>query len=360
MKVLQVTHRYPPRAGGVETHVQRVSEELVARGHQVTVVTADAGADVSGRERRDGVRIRRCRGVAPGGAFHFAPGVARVVADAAGDADVVHAHNYHSFPLALAALGSGSRPFVVTPHYHGASADSVRNRLLALYRPIGARALRRADAVVAVSGWERERLRKDFGVDATVIPNGLDVQRFENATPLARERPRPYLLTVGRLVEYKGVQHAIRALGSLPEYDLLVAGSGPYRTELETLARETGVSDRIEFLGFVDDDDLPSLYAGAAAHLALSTHEAYGMTVAESLAAGTPALVREAGALVDWAERADCLGVSRVDPETVADAVRRVVGLDAPATPLPTWTEVVDELESRYRALLPSDAESRP
>ncbi|WP_117591152.1 glycosyltransferase family 4 protein [Haloprofundus halophilus] len=360
MKILQVTHRYPPRAGGVETHVQRVSEELVARGHRVTVVTADAGSDVSRRERRNGVRIRRCRGVAPGGAFHFAPGVARVVADAAADADLVHAHNYHSFPLALAALGAKSRPFVATPHYHGSSADGLRDRLLGLYRPVGREALRRADAVVAVSEWERERLKADFGVDAAVIPNGLDVDRFENATPLARERPRPYLLAVGRLVEYKGVQHAIRALAALPEYDLLVAGSGPYRPELETLARDVGVADRVEFLGYVDDDDLPNLYAGAAAHLALSTHEAYGMTVAESLAAGTPALVREAGALVDWAGRSDCLGISRVDPETVADAVRRVVELDAPATPLPTWVEVVDALESKYRALLSSDAEGRP
>ncbi|WP_224269129.1 glycosyltransferase family 4 protein [Haloprofundus salinisoli] len=358
MHVLQVTHRYPPRTGGVETHVQRVSEELVARGHDVTVVTADAGSGVSRRERRNGVRIRRCRGVAPGGAFHFAPGVAQVVADADADVDVVHAHNYHSFPLALAALRVGSRAFVATPHYHGSSADSLRDRLLGLYRPIGGWALRRADAIVAVSEWERAQLKRDFGVDATVVPNGLDVGRFEHATPL--ERSRPYLLTVGRLVEYKGVQHAIRALASLPGYDLLVAGSGPYRAELEALARDIGGDDRVQFLGYVADEELPALYAGAAAHLALSTHEAYGMTVAESLAAGTPALVREAGALVDWADRADCEGISRVDPETVADAVRRVVERDAPATPLPTWTEVVDALESKYRALLSSDTEGRP
>ncbi|KTG10444.1 glycosyl transferase [Haloprofundus marisrubri] len=358
MKILQVTHRYPPRAGGVETHVRRVSEELVSRGHEVTVVTADAGADVSRRERRNGVRIRRCRGVAPGGAFHFAPGVARVVRNAVAEIDVVHAHNYHSFPLALAALGGGSRPFVATPHYHGSSADDVRDKLLELYRPIGGTALRRADEVIAVSEWEKAQLKSDFGVDATVIPNGLDVARFENATPC--ERSRPYLLTVGRLVEYKGVQHAIRALSDLPEYDLLVAGSGSYREGLERLAREIGVVERVEFLGYVDDDELPNLYAGAAAYLTLSTHEAYGMTVAESLAAGTPALVREAGALVDWADRADCLGVSAVDSGTVAEAVRRVVELDAPATPLPTWTEVVDALESKYRALLSSDAESRP
>ncbi|WP_224449846.1 glycosyltransferase family 4 protein [Haloprofundus salilacus] len=358
MQVLQVTHRYPPRAGGVETHVRRVSEELAARGHVVTVVTADAGSGVSRHERRNGVQIRRCRGVAPGGAFHLAPSVARVVANVGANADVVHAHNYHSFPLALAALGVGSRPFVATPHYHGSSADGLRDRLLGLYRPVGGQALRRADAVVAVSEWEREQLKRDFSVNATVIPNGLDVARFEDATPL--ERSRPYLLAVGRLVEYKGVQYAIRALASLPEYDLLVAGSGPYRTELETLARESGVSDRVEFLGYVDDGELPRLYAGAAAHLTLSTHEAYGMTVAESLAAGTPALVREAGALVDWTDRPDCLGVSRVDTETVADAVRTVVEFDAPATPLPTWSEVVDALERKYRALLSSDAEGRP
>lgn len=340
MRILQVTPRYPPRTGGVETHVAEISQRFVARGHDVTVFTADAGPDVADRETCDGVAIRRFRGFAPGGAFHVAPGLVRAVRRA--DADVVHAHNYHSLPVFFAALGVGDRRFVVTPHYHGGSADDLRDHLLSVYRPVGGWALRQADEAVAVSDWERDCLREDFGVEATVIPNGLNVERFSDAT--LAERDRPYLLCVGRLEAYKGVEHVIRALASLPDYDLLVAGSGDYRVELEQIARRESVSHRVDFLGYVADERLPGLYAGADAYLTLSEFEAYGMTVAEALAAGTPCVVRKAGALVDWADREDCVGVGDVRPETVVRAVRRAVGRSAPTDPLPTWDDVTDRL----------------
>ncbi|WP_101297456.1 glycosyltransferase family 4 protein [Halegenticoccus soli] len=361
MRVLQVTSRYPPHAGGVETHVSELAERLAARGHEVAVHAADArSADAPRRERRRGVRVVRHPGIEPGGAFHAAPGVVAVVR--AATPDVIHAHNYHSLPLLFAALGSrsplrrGSRPpFVATPHYHGASASAVRDRFLRAYRPLGGWALREADAVVAVSGWERRALARDFGVDAEVIPNGLDVDRFADAAPA--ERDRPYLLCVGRLEAYKGVQHAVRALPKLGgDLDLVVAGTGPHEGELRRVARSVGVSDRVDFLGFVPDADLPGLYAGAEAFVTLSAFEAYGMTVAEALAAGTPCVVRSAGALGDWAARDDCVGVEldgdgRTAPGAVAAGVREAVGRRAPSEPLPTWDEVMDEIEAVYRRI---------
>ncbi|WP_134670597.1 glycosyltransferase family 4 protein [Halorussus marinus] len=346
MEILQVAPRYPPHTGGVETHVAEISERLAARGHDVTVFAADAGADVPDRETRNGVSVRRFRGFAPGGAFHVAPGIARAVRRV--DPDVIHAHNYHSLPVLFAALGAGDARFVVTTHYHGASADDLRDRLLSLYRPVGGWALGRADAVIAVSDWERGRLRADFGAEATVIPNGLDVARFADASP--ERRDRPYLLCVGRLEAYKGVQHAIRALADLPEYDLLVAGSGDYRPELEAIAREAGVADRVTFLGYVADERLPSLYAGAETYLALSSFESYGMTVAEALAAGTPCVVREAGALVDWTDRDDCVGVADVDSTAVSEAVREAAERDAPTAVLPSWDDVSERVAAVYQS----------
>jgi glycogen(starch) synthase len=379
MHALFVTTRYPPHTGGVERHVAELAAGLVARGHEATVLTADARtADAPRRQRRRGVRVRRFRGLAPGGAFHVAPGLVGAVRNAG--ADLVHAHNYHSLPLLFAALGThapglgSGTPLVVTPHYHGASASDLRDRLLEGYRLAGRWALRQADRVIAVSDWERARLADDFGVQATVIPNGLDTGRFAAASPPAsgsdavdadgghptdRSHPaggHPYLLSVGRLAEYKGVQHVIRALSDLP-YDLVVAGSGEYADDLRTVAREAGVADRVHFLGYVPDEDLPALYAGAAAFVTCSGFEAYGMTVAEALAAGTPCVVRRAGALVDWTDREDCVGVGSdagVSPAEVAGAVREAVTRDAPSEPLPTWDEVVEATETLYRAVLGS------
>lgn len=386
MHVCYVTHRYPPQTGGVETHVHQLATRLVERGHDVTVLAADAGGEGAPRERRDGVRVRRARALAPDGAIYVAPGVVPTVwrvlrgGGDPGAPDVVHVHNYHAVPFALGGLttaavravrllrasGDGVAPrLVATPHYHGESDDGLRDRLLSVYRPLGAGVLRTADTVVAVSDWERRQLQSDFGVSPTVIPNGIERERFrdreggaDGAGAGAREADgagatdadRPYLLTVGRLAAYKGVQHVIDALAELPEFELRVAGSGPYESALRERAAAAGVSDRVRFLGYVPDERLPDLYAGAAAFCSPSSHEAYGLTVAEALASGTPAVVADRAALTDWIDERGVVGLAETSPPAVAGAVERAVDGPRPdPDAVPTWTGVVDRLLDVYR-----------
>lgn len=344
MKILQVTPRYQPQSGGVETHVKAISEQLVNRGHEVTVVTADAGEKGQCREQRNGVEVRRYRSIAPGDAIHFSPQI--IAAAQTADVDIIHAHNYHSFPLFFAAIGATDQQLVMTTHYHGQSASPLRSSLLSLYRPFGRWAIKQCDQAIAVSEWECEQLIADFDENATVIPNGVNVEKFAKARPIQRERP--YLLTVGRLKEYKGVQHAIRTLSVLDKFDLLVAGSGPFREHLEQIAKEIGVLNRVEFLGYVDDEYLPKLYAGAEVFLNLSSFEAYGITVGEALAAGTPCVVRETGALTEWKQYEGCIGTRDIETETIADAINTVVGNTVAAT-LPTWHEVTEQIINHYK-----------
>ena len=282
--------------------------------------------------------------MAPGGAFHIAPGVLRAVRT---DADVVHAHNIHSLPLPFATLASSTRT-VATPYYHGASASGWRNVLWRGYRPIAGLALRRAAAVTAVSEWEKSMLADDFDINADVIPIGLNVEKFRNAEPV--ERDRPYLLCVARLETYKGVHHVIEALSKIPEYDLVVAGDGPYRGELESLARELDVAGRVEFLGNVDHGDLPSYYAGAEVYLSLSEFESYGITVAEALASGTPCVVRKGSALDEWTSQRGCTGLTDVTPDTVNEAINRVRNSHPPRSAAPEWNRVVDQFLGVYTA----------
>lgn len=353
MRVVQVTPRYPPRTGGVETHVQELSERIVQRGHEVTVLTADAGDDVPSSETLAGVDVVRHRGVAPNGAFHVAPGILQTTRRL--EADVVHAHNYHALPLLFAAVGASDTRFVVTPHYHGASASPYRDRLLSLYRPFGGWALRQADAVIAVSEWEREQLGRDYGVDATVIPNGVDIGRFRDAEP--EERDRPYLLTVGRLEEYKGVQHVIRALPNLPSYDLVVVGEGSYLDDLHRIVREANVENRVDFLGRVSGEKLAKLYAGAEVHVSLSEFESYGLTIGEALAAGTPCLIRNEGGLTNWAVRAGVVPISEMSSDNIVTGIQTARAQSIDET-LSSWDDMACDVSSVYTDLTDSPPES--
>jgi glycosyltransferase involved in cell wall biosynthesis len=350
MKIGFVTSQYWPHTGGVETHVAQLATRLVDRGHTVTVISADAGPGLADTTVRDGVLIRRFTPVGPTDAFHLAVGIAPLVRHSG--FDIVHAHNYHSFPFALGAFASRV-PTVCTPHYHGGSADSLRDKLLSLYRPVGRSVFRRAAAVTAVSTWEQEQLAADFGVESRVVPNGIEIDRFRNAPPA--ETTGPMLLTVGRLVEYKGVQHVIRALPDLPEYRLRVAGDGPHREALEACAREADVFDRVEFLGYVPDPKLPSQYAAADVFVSMSSIEAAGITVGEALAAGTPAVVRPSKGLLDWATRSDCISSK---PAEISEKVHQAAAKSAPSEPLPTWEQAVDEIELIYRQVVKNQIDS--
>jgi len=344
MKILFVTHRYPPHTGGVETHVQKIATQLADCGCNIIVFSADASDDIPDESVQDGVRIRRFRSVRPSGAFYFAPQMVHAIRQTY--VDVIHAHNYHALPLFFAALGSKKEKFIVTTHYHGESDSRMRNNLLTAYKPFGRWAIKQADEVISVSEWESDQLQQHFCVRGTVIPNGLDIKRFRNAVP--EKRDNPYILCVGRLESYKNIQSAICALPELSEYDLVVAGSGPYQDSLKQVAVDEGVADRVEFLGFVEDERLPRLYAGADVYVTLSEFEAYGMTVAEALAAGTPCIVRETGALQDWVDRDGVSGIAELSPNRVSEIIKNKPS--KPNTPyfLHTWEEIAMEVKRIY------------
>jgi glycosyltransferase involved in cell wall biosynthesis len=122
-----------------------------------------------------------------------------------------------------------------------------------------------------------------------------------------------------------------------------VAGDGPYRESLEACASSEDINDRVEFLGFFPDSELPQKYAGADVFVSMSTIEAAGITVGEALAAGTVSIVRLSKGLRDWAHRDDCLSA---DPASLPAAVSRAHGLSTPSSSLLTWGQAVDEFEA--------------
>jgi glycosyltransferase involved in cell wall biosynthesis len=109
------------------------------------------------------------------------------------------------------------------------------------------------------------------------------------------------------------------------------------------------VAERVDFLGYVDDYRLPGLYTGADVYVTLSEFEAYGMTVAEALAAGTPCLIRERGALVDWTHNDGVVGITDMSPGTIRTGITEAIMSDPVSDPLQTWAAVTDEMDYVYR-----------
>ena len=354
VKIVQVCPRYYPDIGGVETHVQEISERLVQRGFDVEVVCTDPTGRLPRYEMMNGVTITRFRSFAPEDAYYFAPQI--YVYLKRHSYDLIHAHGYHALPAMFAALAKDKRKLIFTPHYHRGGHTSIRNMMHKIYRPFGSKIFNRADKVVCVSEYEQGLVMSDFGVPEwkiEKIPNGLNLAEFANLKP---ERNGRTLLYVGRLEEYKGVQHIISALPRLEDFKLEIVGKGPYENDLRELADKLGVSERIRWQSDVTREELLQQYASADVFLMLSTHEAYGITVAEALAAGMPCVVASGSALTEFVDGTWCIGI--VVPITVdklVEAIQRlkVVGWNTRNLPISIsdWDDITDRLIDVYEGV---------
>ncbi len=208
-------------------------------------------------------------------------------------------------------------------------------------------ALLRADRVLANSQFTADLVRKAGVVSERIeiVYPGCDVGHFRPLPPRPDLRqkllgPRDsdrLILTVGNLVARKGHDMVIRALPRLrlamPDVTYLIVGDGPYRRQLETLARGMGVRDRVIFAGRIPAEDLPAIYAlsdvfvmPSRQDVETSDVEGFGLVFLEANACAKPVVGGHSGgvpeAIVDGVTG---LLVKPHDPEDIANALRRLL-----------------------------------
>jgi glycosyltransferase involved in cell wall biosynthesis len=200
---------------------------------------------------------------------------------------------------------------------------------------VGRTLLRRVDGIAGVSDYVRDRVSERLGVGAPyvrAIHNGVDLARF--APPPAARVPRVgdvHVMTVARLCEEKGVDVLVRALAdpSLSRARLTVVGDGPELEPLAALSRSLGVADRTSFLGLRSDLQELLRDVDVFAHPAV-WEEAFGLTVAEAMAAGCPVVATRTGATPELvADGETGVLVPPGDPGALAAAIARLA--DDPA-----------------------------
>jgi glycosyltransferase involved in cell wall biosynthesis len=338
MRILRVAQKlYPEVLGGGTYHVHAMSRDQAAMGHDVTVVTVSDDERLARREERDGYTVVRCRPTVELLGNRISVEVARAVRRA-DDYDVVHAHSHLYFSTNLAALGRrlGDIPLAITNH--GLYSQNAPEWLFEFYlRTVGRLTFDSADTVFCYTHEDRERVRKfGVGTDITVVPNGIDTERFRPDGPTSGRIDREgfTVLFVGRLVEGKRPDDAIGALERVREShrdaSLVLAGDGPLRSDLEASVAERGMSEAVTFLGQLPYDEMPQLYRSADALVLPSRAEGLPRTVLEALASGTPAVTSALRQLTPIVEKTgatvfvgDVAGFAAALSDLAADPARR-------------------------------------
>jgi phosphatidylinositol alpha-mannosyltransferase len=167
----------------------------------------------------------------------------------------------------------------------------VANKLLGYWlRP----SLRRFDKMLAVSPAAARFEKWSFGLDAEVLPNVIDFNRFHDAVPFERYADNvPTILFLGRLVPRKGcltlLQAAkiLREADEVPTFRIVICGKGPLEASLRRYATDNKLDDYIEFTGFVTEADKPRYYASADISVfPSSAGESFGIVLLEAMASG--------------------------------------------------------------------------
>lgn len=279
-----------PEGGGSEVYVENVARSLAAAGHDVTVFCAMYdGAEPT--EVVDGVRFAR----AGTKLSVYAEAVQRLRRGQFGELDaIVDVQN--GIPFMSRAVCKGVPVVVLVHHVHREQwpvvYDPLRSRIGWWVESRLAPWLYRDCAYVAVSDRTRDELQA-LGVDRRrirVIHNGIE------SAPGVGDGPteHPHIAVVGRLVPHKRVEHVLRAAAILrrrhPDLRISVVGDGWWSPRLQRVAETLGVTDMVDFLGFVDEKDKHSVYAGAWVLALPSLKEGWGIVVMEAATHGVPAV----------------------------------------------------------------------
>jgi glycosyltransferase involved in cell wall biosynthesis len=327
LKVLHVGKFYPPHMGGIETHLQALCGELCRSVDLRVVVASDDERPVE--ETMDGVRVSRVPTRLTMASTPLCPGMVGEIRRS--NADIVHIHLPNPTAV-LAYMASGHRGRLVVT-YH---SDTVRQKVLGpLFSPFLAWIMRRASAIIATSpNYRNTSPVLQQNVDRChVIPYGIALEQFEHADPAAVAEVRArygerLVLSVGRLVYYKGFEYLIRAMQHV-RGRLIIIGDGPLRQKLEQLVMELNLRDKVVLAGEIQNAAVTPYYHAADlfALASIARSEAFGIVQIEAMAAGIPVVNTSLDSGVPFVSLHDKTGltVPPEDPEKLAAAINRLL-----------------------------------
>jgi glycosyltransferase involved in cell wall biosynthesis len=307
MRLLIAASIFPPDIGGPASYVPELASSLVARGHQVEVVCL---SDMrGGDDARYPFPVTRIRRAGPRASRMLA--ACRALDNAAGRADLLYANG-----LGVEAAWIGRRRRLAVVHkivgdfawerarnrgwfqgtldeYQVASKEW-RLRLLDRWR---SQPLQRAAAVITPSAYLRA-IVSGWGVPQTAISVVYNALPTEVARAVPLTLP-PFdgstVLTVCRLVPWKGVDLLIDVIAECPRLRLVVIGEGPLRTRLEAYADARGAAGRVIFLGARSPGEIEAAFPLADVFVLNSSYEGLPHVVLEAMRAGVPVVATAVG-----------------------------------------------------------------
>lgn len=389
LAVMMLSWEYPPRViGGISPHVHFLSKSLAKNGTKVYVVTCDF-PDAPQHEVVDGVEVFRIdsyKNPSPDFAtwvylmnVNMQKEAAALINSLGGRIDVIHAHDWLVATAGIGLKHVFRRPLFVTMH---STEIGRRNGIHFDYE----RMIHETEAWLTYEAWKViccsdymvSHVQWAFGLPPDkliMVPNGVnpevyaqyegqDLRGLRSRFALPHEK---IVLFVGRLVYEKGVHVLVNAVQRVLDKvnaKFVIVGNGYMKDQLSGIVKSMGLTHKVLFTGFLDEESLRKLQKCADVSVVPSLFEPFGIVALEAMAAKSPVVVSDTGGLSEIVEH-DVSGVKVYvnDPQSLAWGITRVLTDDGYANWLRTnaykkvqdkynWDKIAQQTKTIYGNVL--------
>lgn len=263
--------------------------------------------------------------------------------------DVIHAHDWLTYPAGIAARRVSGKPLVIHVHatsFDRGSADSIDTRVFAIEK----QGMEEADKVIAVSDLTRNIVINKYGIDpakVVTVHNAVDFSGREKIS-VSRGVKEKVITFLGRITFQKGPEYFIEAAAKVlkvcPETRFVMAGSGDMMNRCIRHVAKLGIADRFYFTGFLRGDDVQKMFALSDVYVMPSVSEPFGISPLEAMKTDVPTIISKQSGVAEVLKYA--IKVDFWDVNALADAMYGLLTYPAlPAFAADRGREEVDSLK---------------
>lgn len=335
MKVLQLGRFFPPSTGGIETVMYDITEVLNAYEDVLCDVLCSSKNYTYEENIYDKYKVIRTKSYGVYFSTSITPQMIFKLKEIIKEYDILHIHLPDPMANIVLMLVDSSKQKIIL-HWH---SDIVRQKyLLKVYEPFQDWMMRKADKIIATTPKyiDESKYLQKYKDKCISIPIGIDKNKLSSDVHEVNRIREKYknkriIFSLGRLVYYKGFEYLIDAAKYLSEdYMILIGGSGPLYTKLDSKIKLLKLENNVKLLGRVDDNELGNYYAACDIYCLSSVvkSEAFAIVQIEAMRFSKPIVsTKIEGSGVDWVNKDNESGinVSSKNGKELANAIEKII-----------------------------------
>lgn len=322
MRYVDVNPFFYPYKGGIENRMHDIARLLASRGHDVTILTGRLPDTEAEEVTEWGYRIVRLPSRLIGGynpPYISSRGILEALESM--DADVVN-YNYRWAPSYNRDLRRYDGPKTFTYHNMWGEGIGLEHAASEINDGLFRSTLDTFDRIICVSRYvQNDLVRRGVPRERTCyVPPCIEMPETETVPE------EDFVLSFGRLVKTKGLDVLMEAMRNV-DCRLVVCGKGPEEERLKRRCAKLGIKDRVDFRGYVSEEEKGSLISRCRFHVMPSLFESFGLAALESMRCGKPVVYSEVNGLPEVVGDGG-IGVPPGDPATLAGAMKLLLDDD--------------------------------